>query len=58
MTVGWKDEANEGKRGFLAITSDGRGAIAICDTLEEAKVEVSDKLGLDEGFIIGGRHSR
>jgi hypothetical protein len=58
VVVGWEDEAEEGRRGVLAITSDGRGAVAICETQEQAAVEVCEELGLDKGFIIGGDYSR
>ena len=58
MTVGWEDEADVGKRGYMAVTPDGQGAYAIRETLEEARVEVCDRLGLDKGFIIGGKYSK
>jgi hypothetical protein len=57
MVVAWRDEAEEGKRGVLAITSDGRGAVAICETGQQAAVEVCDELGLDKGYILGGAYS-
>ena len=57
MTVGWKDEVEEGSYGFLAVTADGRGAVAVCETHDQAAVEVCEKLGLDKGFIIGRGYS-
>lgn len=58
MTVGWKDEAQPGMRGWAAITSDGRGAHAVRATLHEARVVVCDRLGLDVTYFEGrGRTS-
>lgn len=58
ITVGWKDEALEGSHGFLAVTEDGRGAVAIRETHDQAAVDVCDRLGLEKGLIIGRGHSR
>ena len=58
FVVGWKDEDKEGSYGVLAVTSDRRGAVAICERRDQAAVEVCDELGLYKGFILGGPHSR
>jgi hypothetical protein len=54
VTGGWEDEDEPGRRGFFAITADGRGAWALEDSGRSAAIAVCDALGLDRGYILGG----
>jgi hypothetical protein len=53
----WEDEDESGRRGFFAITADGRGAWKIEDSGRTAAISVCDELGLDKGYIIGGEYA-
>ena len=56
LMASWPDTPT-GKRGFLAITADLRGAWAVRTTNKEAAIDVCDRLGLNKSSIIGGEFS-
>jgi hypothetical protein len=53
LTSGWADENEPRRRGFVAITADGRGHRAIDDDSRKAKDAVCEALGLSKRYIIG-----
>jgi hypothetical protein len=56
VAVGWEDEDQPGRRGFLVVTRTvgGRGRLR---TWQEAATNVCDVLGLGKGYILGGQYS-